>query len=418
MDRLARHGPEDQAELVAHHYLQALEFAEAAGRSTAAIADAARLAFREAGERAAALSVGGSARRFFDAALRLWPLDDPDRPYVLMQRAAPLGGIEVTLPDMELLDEAVAALISAGDVVAAAEGERLLGRGYWLQGLSEQAMEHTRRAEKLIRDLPPSRTTVDVLGSVASIAMLSGSSRDALPYAERALALAEQLDFPDGRASAFHMLGIVRLNLGDDGGLEDVERSVEVSRSTGSIGHLSRHVNGLSVAYVALGDVRAAGAARRESGLLAQQIESTAGFRWYQGVLCDQEYRDGNWDEASALCDVFLARIDTGERHYMTAQAASVRAQIEIARGDDIGAVADIERALEQVRDIADPQLRHYTTAIAAHVLSFADPERAVPIATDFLELLRRRRRAPVRCHRAADVRCSRSPPGTRARAR
>jgi hypothetical protein len=185
------------------------------------------------------------------------------------------------------------------------------------------------------------------------------------------------------------MLGTVRLNLGDDGGLEDVERSVDLSRSTGSIGHLSRHVNGLSVAYVALGDVRAAGAARRESGLLAQQIGSVAGYRWYQGVLCDQEYHDGNWDEALALCDVFLARIETGERHYMTAQAASVRAQIEVARGDDIGAVADIERALEQVRVIADPQLRHYTTALAAHVLSFADPERAVQIATEFLALLR-----------------------------
>src|SRR5205823_13379769 len=124
---------DDQAELVAHHYLQALELAEATGRSTAALADAARFAFRDAGERAAALSVAAGARRFFDAALRLWPRDDPERPYLLIRRAAPLGGLD--LGDNQLLHEAVGDLTRAGDHVGAAEAERLLARSYWLQGL-------------------------------------------------------------------------------------------------------------------------------------------------------------------------------------------------------------------------------------------------------------------------------------------
>ena len=64
---------DDQAELVAHHYLQALELAEASGRSTDSLVNAARFAFRDAGERAAALSVADGARRLFDAALKLWP---------------------------------------------------------------------------------------------------------------------------------------------------------------------------------------------------------------------------------------------------------------------------------------------------------------------------------------------------------
>jgi tetratricopeptide (TPR) repeat protein len=380
---------DDQAELVAHHYLQALELAEASGRSTESLADAARFALRDAGERAAALSVADGARRLFDAALKLWPRDDPERPYLLMKRAAPLGGVEIAAADTALLEEAVEALTRAGDDVGAAEAERLLSRSFWIQGRSEEATRHIERAEALIRNAEPSRATVAVLSSVASAAMLRGSSRDALPNAERAIAMAEQLDLREGRAEALHVRGSARLYLGDDSGLEDIELSVEIAKAIGALGLVARHVNGLSVAQIALGDVRAAGAARRESGRVTQQIGADADYRWFQGVLCDQEYRDGNWDSAVTICDGFLARVDTGEQHYMTAQAAGIRAQIRVVRGDDIGAVADIERALHQVREIPDPQLKHYTTAIATHVLSFVDPDRARPMATEFLEHLR-----------------------------
>jgi len=40
------------------------------------------------------------------------------------------------------------------------------------------------------------------------------------------------------------------------------------------------------------------------------------------------------------------------------------------------------------VQGIPDPQLKHYTTSLATHVLSFADPDRARPMATEFLETL------------------------------
>jgi tetratricopeptide (TPR) repeat protein len=387
IDSLGR--SDDQAELVAHHYLQALELTEATGGSTAALTDAARFAFRDAGERAAALSVPASARRFFGAALRLWPRDDPERPYLLMRSAAPLGGADIAPADTELLDEAVRELVRRGDKAGQANAERLLARSYWIQGLSEQADLHSRRSQDLIRDAPPSRTTVEVLSSVASLAMLSGSSRDALPNAERALALAEQLHLPDAQASALLVRGSSRIWLGDDGGLADMVRSVQLTREIGALGLLSRHVNGLSVAHIALGDVRAAGEARRESARIAQEIGSDVGYRWSEGTLSDQDYRDGNWDDALEICERFLPRADAGDLHYMTGQVACIRAEIRLARGDDAGAVADVERALDDVNEIGDPQLRHYTTSLATHVLSFVDPARAVRLATEYLDVLR-----------------------------
>ena len=62
--------PEDQAEMLAHHYLQALELAEAAGLDAAALNEPARNALRDAGDRAAALYASDAAERFYDAALR------------------------------------------------------------------------------------------------------------------------------------------------------------------------------------------------------------------------------------------------------------------------------------------------------------------------------------------------------------
>jgi predicted ATPase len=70
---------EDQAEMLAHHYLQALELAEAAGLDTDALQTSARKALRDAGDRAAALYSVEAAERFYEEALALCPEDGPER---------------------------------------------------------------------------------------------------------------------------------------------------------------------------------------------------------------------------------------------------------------------------------------------------------------------------------------------------
>lgn len=386
IDSLGR--SDDQAELVAHHYLQALELTEATGGSTSSLAGAARRAFRDAGERAAALSAAESARKLFDAALRLTPPDDPDRAYLLVRRAAPLGGTDVAASDTPLLYETLEELVRLGDTTRQAELQRLISRSYWLQGAPEQAVEHMRRAEELLRDAPPNRTTVEVLCGRASLAMLSGASREALPDTEHAVRLAEELELTDVQAEALQLRGSARVGLGDDAGIEDLHRSGDLLRSIGALGLLSRHFNSLSVARIQLGDLRAASEARRESGRIAEQVGSEVGTRWFLGVGSDQLYREGEWDEALEVCDTFLARVDAGEPHYLAAQVACVRAEIRLGRGDDAGAVTDMERGLREARAIGDPQVTHYATALATHVLSFLDPERARQLADELFELL------------------------------
>ena len=118
--------PDDQAEMLAHHYLQALELARAAGVDANALIEPTRLALREAGDRAAALYAVDAAERFYDAALRLWPEDgDPERPDLLFRRAVPVGH-HLGGGDPERLAEARDALLAAGADARAAEAEMLI----------------------------------------------------------------------------------------------------------------------------------------------------------------------------------------------------------------------------------------------------------------------------------------------------
>src|SRR5918996_1662047 len=74
---------EDHAEMLAHHYLSALELARAVGAPPEALADRARVALSEAGDRALALNAFSAAERYFREALALWPAEDAGRPDLL-----------------------------------------------------------------------------------------------------------------------------------------------------------------------------------------------------------------------------------------------------------------------------------------------------------------------------------------------
>ena len=87
IDSLARDRSDDRAEMLAHHYAAALEFAAAAGLDTEALSGPARSALRDGADRAYALGSYRQANRLYAAALELWPDDDPEKPLLMLERA-------------------------------------------------------------------------------------------------------------------------------------------------------------------------------------------------------------------------------------------------------------------------------------------------------------------------------------------
>jgi len=379
--------PEDQAEMLAHHYLEALELAEVAGLDSAVLGESARHALRDAGDRASSLYALDAAERLYDAALRLWPEDDPDRAQLLFRRAAPVRNLDGG--DPERLAEARDALLAAGDAPKAAEAEMLLSMGFWMLGRRELGEEHAERAAALVADAPPSRSSAWVLARMASRASIEGDNTRAIELASEARALADGLGWEEGVSEALTLIGLQRVYLGDRRGLDDLERGIEMARNAGAFSVLLRAHNTLAVAYQVLGDLDAGYAARLDGARLAKQIGSPTDSRWFQGVLADHHYRRGEWDEALQLADEYLGAVEGGSPHYNAFQDWVIRAQMRVARGDFAGAMRDAESGLATGRAIADPQAVYFVLPACAHIFFLAgEHDRAVPLVRELIEAL------------------------------
>ena len=73
--------------MVAYHWRSALDLARAAGDDDGELAKRARLALREAGDRAFGLNAFPAAAEYYEAALALWPPEDSKRPALLFSFA-------------------------------------------------------------------------------------------------------------------------------------------------------------------------------------------------------------------------------------------------------------------------------------------------------------------------------------------
>jgi class 3 adenylate cyclase len=379
--------PEEQAEMLAHHYLQALELAGAAGIDAGDLGESARYALREAGDRAAALFAADAAARFYEAALRLWPEDDPERADLLFRRAVPLGH-HVGGGDPDDLAEARDALIAAGDMARAAEAEMLISQRYWIAGQREHDNEHRKRAEELLAGTPPSRSGAWVLARLASRASLMGDHERALELASAAQAMSERLGEAEGLSDALSLLGLERVFLGDESGVADLERSVELA-ATGEVGGLARAANLVAVAHQALGDLDRAYEWRLKSLEAAERLGSDSLARWYQAVLADHRYRRGEWDECAAAVDDLLAGVEAGSPIVVAWQGFATRSLVRLARGDAAGAVTDAEAALADGRANGEVQATCFVLAATAYVHSVASgAAAALPLARELMATL------------------------------
>jgi tetratricopeptide (TPR) repeat protein len=344
---------EDHAELVAFHWRSALELARAAGQDTAELELPARLALREAGDRAFSLSTFLSAADHYQAALALWP-DDDDRPRLIYRRAHALF-LKADERREEALEEARTVLLAAGDDEHAAEAEILLARTLWEQGRRGAADAYLERAEDLASGGAPSEAKARVLSMTARLRVLRDEDEIARRIADEALQMAETLSLDELRSHALGTIGLAKARLGDPTAIRDLEQSLELALAANSP-VASQAANNLGVVSWNHGDVERWREFIPESYRLAQRIGDVQATRWAQTGLFLEEFMRGHWDRALAGADEFIAVCDAGQPHYMESSARNVRAEIRVARGDAVGALDDVSRSLTLARDAMDPQ--------------------------------------------------------------
>jgi class 3 adenylate cyclase/tetratricopeptide (TPR) repeat protein len=385
---------EDHAEMLAHHYLAALEYGRAAGRELADLATPARLALRDAGERAYALNAFASAGRYFTEALKLWPEEDVERPRLLLRLAFAQFFVGDELLD-QTLEQARDALLAAEDLEGAAEAEARLSEVWWHRGQRERARPHLERARELVADLPPSSAKGRVLSELSRFQMLAGEERAAIEVGLEALAIAERLGLVELQAHALNNIGVAKGHFGDESGDADLERSIEIALAANSP-EAARGYNNLGAVTADRGDFLRSVELFREAVRVGEQLGNATVVRYSRGIVIDQLYWAGEWDEFLPEADRFIAACEAGDRHYAEAYLRIDRASLRFARADVDGALEDLWKAVDRARDAGDPQAYVPTFAQAVHLLvEVGRLDEAQSLANELLPDLKNARGRP-----------------------
>ena len=387
MESLGR--PDDHAEMLAHHYLTALELSRASGRPLEDVADAARVALREAGDRAVSLNAFSPATRYYAAALELWPSEDPDRAELLF-RLARARFVSVDELRDHALEEAREALLASGRSERAAEADALLAEVWWQRGDRARCDLHLDRAAALVDELPASPGKAHVLSQIARYRMLAGAYEEAIHIGEEALAMAEQLELDEVRAHALNNIGTAKSFLARPEGITDLERGLDIALAVRSP-EAARILNNLGAALATSGDLARGQHYLGEAVRVGDELGAVALARYSRAVYIASLLTSGAWDEGLPQADAFIADSGTGVSDYAELQVRRSRARARFARGDVDGALDDVGKALEAARPAKDPQVLIPTLGIAARVYAeLGRDDEARLLAAELLEAMAR----------------------------
>ena len=317
---------EERSEMLAHHYLSALELALATGADTGAIAERARRALRDAGERSLRLSAFPAAARYFGAARDLWPESDADRPRLLLDLARARWFGEES--GSEELQEARDGFARVGDLEGEAESEALLAVMAWHRGDARALADRLDRVDELLPGLADGEAKARVLIHAGRLRGLGYELERATELDEEGLELAEKLGLRELAASALTNLGTVRHYSGDfDGALELLDRAADIGRAERSP-ELLRTLNNLMVVYNLLGRLVEHDETLAECDLLARELGDAAYWRFIQGSAhAWTHFLRGRWDEALQATAAFIEEAEAGQPHRLVSSSCQIRAR-------------------------------------------------------------------------------------------
>jgi class 3 adenylate cyclase/tetratricopeptide (TPR) repeat protein/energy-coupling factor transporter ATP-binding protein EcfA2 len=386
LERLAGERVADRAEIIAHHYSQAAALARATGDRGPRLAELEERARRFlvlAGGRTLALDVG-RARRYYQQALALCPPDHPQRPQILVgtaRAAFQSGHVEEAAAAYE---EAIAGSASHGDVRGQVEALNRLCTVLWHQGETSRSRAVLSQGIKLLEREPPSPELCFSYTQMAADRVLSGHSQEALPWADKAIALAERLGgLPEVKVQALDYRGMARCDLNDFGGLDDLRQALRLAHEIEAANDAAVLYNSL-VAPLWLTEGPASALETCRAGIdfaerrgLAQATMSLRGSSL--AMLADL----GRWDEVLRLADEVIVSDRAHGGRYESVAAEIYKAVVWLWRGEVAAAVGLVTDLLSQARDIDDLQILVPALVAAAVV----EVTRGAPrLALDLIE--------------------------------
>jgi hypothetical protein len=344
---------EDYAEQRAHHYSSALE-ALPPGVDGTDLITSARLALRDAGDRAVALNAFGAAARDYDRALELWPPDDLQRPRLLL--AAAFARREVEDGDEAEVAAARDALLVAGDREGAAEAEVARAEVYWSLGRGADVQPSLAQATELAEQLPISAAKARVYTALFRLHWLANREDLAGRFRDEAMRMADELGLQAVRARILSISGAWRVMKGDPEGFDDLEESIAISERLNSATVQSPY-NNLADGYYNVGDLTKATETTDRMRTAWKRFANVDWLRWTDSQQIRLDYLAGRWDDVLELADRWIAEAQAGPGHYLEPAWRWYRGRLLLARDDASAAVEESALGLERARVAADPQM-------------------------------------------------------------
>jgi class 3 adenylate cyclase/tetratricopeptide (TPR) repeat protein len=374
--------PDDHAELLAHHYAEALEFGRAAGADTAELEPAAIAAFRRAGDRAFGLGSYLQASRFFTTALELTPASDPQRSELLLSAGA--AACEWDRTGQKLLVEALSRLREEGKPELAARAGLLLARETWFRGDAAGTRAWRNTVDEILVGLPDSDVRVEAL-VVRAVEQYVGDEHEvALVTIAEALPLVEQMNRPDLLSRLLDARGGSRVALGDEDGFAEQQRAYEIARDARAIHEMNHTRNNLIVSYMRTGNLKMATQLGEEWADYLREFGGSKYNRlWYRAGRAELAFLAGDWALTTAGLDELL--LDDREGDYVDIETRRIHADMLSARGQTPEALSEVDRALAAARRAGDPQVIVPAMVVRTSVLFGAG--RAPEAAAQFDEL-------------------------------
>jgi class 3 adenylate cyclase/tetratricopeptide (TPR) repeat protein len=374
----------DVAELLAHHYGEALVNARAADptRDTSNLQEAAGSALMMAGDRAKRIDAG-RAVELYRRARAVLPEDDAERRRALLELAEAAEEAGRMTESEEAFEAAIAEFRAADDPLGL--GEALARRARSTQEYSGGARALLEESVALLESQPPGPELVRAYTRMAGHLYVAGDNADAVGWADKALALADELGVDDEAVLALQYRGAIRGQMGDESGLEDLREALRRGLDLGLGDEVATTYNNLAY-ELWFWDGPAAALEVWEQMLAFCRVRGFAsGEMWAESGRLESLFDVGRWDEADEIAAELRAWGRAHGYRRVSLIATIYLGWLRLRRGDLVEAARHVEDVLPAAREIGYGEFLAPGLMIAAEVaLATGDPGAAIGYVREF----------------------------------
>jgi class 3 adenylate cyclase len=380
---------EDLADVLAHHYVKALELARATGDAEVEeeLRPAAHRMLELAGDRAAPLDLP-MAEGYYRRAAALHDSEDPAQAPLHLKMGRIVVGFSVERGEQDLR-RAAAVFDAAGDDLGAAEAFIDLSRFATYRGSDADEQMYAHEARQRLERHPPGPVYAQYLARRAGSEMMAGRARECVASSDAAIEMATEFGLDDIAARVLQYRGVARTELGDLDGLDDLRESI--ARLAGG------QTLALGIGQLNLADATWMSVGAREGLELHRALQTfceqrglRGSFWWSKAESTWMLFDLGRWDELLDVVDeVARSSGDTGGLQALEL-GLSHQALVLARRGDPRRAASIVDELLPKARAGMDMQLLAPGLSAAA-LIAFAldDADGALEHVRELIEVSR-----------------------------